>query len=211
MRLAALVLTLAGVTAAPALAQTDKRIPVFAVDGRVFSTGLKADSTTAENLGLALEDLPTRGNGIVGGAHVYPLRGTNMALGIGAEFMVARGVKQPKDVQGQPIGTRVERHIGSFSPMVSINFGHRDGWSYLSGGMGPLSYATFTGEQAPVEGPPRKATINMGGGARWFFNRHLAFCFDVRFYLTRPEAIQGDYPGRARERILVLSGGIALR
>src|SRR4249920_1989252 len=100
MRLAALVVTLAGVNAAPALAQTDKRIPVFAVDGRVFSTGLKADATTAENLGLALEDLPTRGNGIVGGAHVYPLRRTSMALGIGAEFMVARGVKQPKDLQG---------------------------------------------------------------------------------------------------------------
>jgi hypothetical protein len=211
MRLAALVVTLAAVTAAPAVAQTDKRIPTFAVDGRVFSSGLKADATTAENLELALQDLPSRANGLVGGAHVYPLRWTNMALGVGAEFMVARGVKQPKDVQGQPIGTRVESQIKSFSPSVSINFGHRNGWSYLSGGMGPLSYITFTGQQAPADSPPKKATINMGGGARWFFNRHLAFCFDVRFYLTRPEAIQGELPGRARQRLLVLSGGIAIK
>jgi hypothetical protein len=204
MRLAALVLSLAAVTTAPALAQTDKRIPVFALDARVFSAGLKADGTTATNLELALEDMPTRGNGLVAGAHVYPLRGTDMALGVGAEFMLARGVKQQKDVQGQPIGTRVESRIRSFSPAVSINFGHRNGWSYLSGGMGPLSYITFTGELAPADDPPSKATINMGAGARWFFNHHLAFCFDLRFYLTRPEEIQGELPGRARQRILVL-------
>ena len=211
MRVAAIVLTLTAVTAAPALAQTDKRIPMFAIDGRVFSAGLKADATTAENLGLALQDLPSRGNGLVGGAHVYPWRSTSMALGVGAEFMVARGSKQQETVQGEPVGTRVESRITSFAPMVSINFGHRDGWSYLSGGMGPLAYYTYTGELRPAESPPRKATINMGGGARWFFNHHLAFCFDVRFYLTRPEAIQGEYPGRARQRILVLSGGLAIK
>ena len=36
----------------------------------------------------------------------------------------------------------------------------------------------------------------MGGGARWFFSRHLAFGFDVRFYLTRPEEMSGTIPGR---------------
>src|SRR5262245_28469118 len=137
MRMAAIVLTLSTAAAAPALAQTDKRIPAFAIDGRVFSAGLKADGTTADNLGLALQDLPSRGNGLVGGAHVYPLRGTNLALGVGAEFMLARGTKQPQTVQGEPAGIRVESQIKSFSPMVSINFGHRDGWSYLSGGMAP--------------------------------------------------------------------------
>ena len=65
--------------------------------------------------------------------------------------------------------------------------------------------------RAAARSAPRKATINMGGGARWFFSRHLAFGFDVRFYLTRPEAISGTIPGRARQRLLILSAGVSIK
>ena len=54
-------------------------------------------------------------------------------------------------------------------------------------------------------------TINMGGGARWFFTRHVAFAFDVRFYLTRPEDTVDLYPARQRTRLLVLSGGLSFK
>jgi hypothetical protein len=54
-------------------------------------------------------------------------------------------------------------------------------------------------------------TINMGGGARWFFTPHVAIGFDVRFYLTRPEDIVEPYPGRQRTRLLILSGGLSFK
>jgi hypothetical protein len=98
-----------------------------------------------------------------------------------------------------------------FAPQLSLNFGHREGWSYLSAGMGPLSLSTYQGQTAPVTPPPVKSTINMGGGARWFNSAHLAFCFDVRFYLTRPEDPTLYYPGRQRSRLVVLSAGIAMK
>jgi hypothetical protein len=51
----------------------------------------------------------------------------------------------------------------------------------------------------------------MGAGARWFNTAHLAFCFDMRFYLTRPEDPTITYPGRQRSRLLVLSAGISIK
>src|SRR5262245_41355869 len=196
--------------AAPAFAQIDRRIPIAVFDARAFTTGLKADATTADNLGIPIEDLPTRGFGAVFGGHVYPIRGTSIALGVGAELMFARGSNQPEGENGRPVGDPVGRRLNSFSVLASLNFGHRDGFSYLTGGMGPLLYRTYVGEPPP-EDAPRKATINMGGGARWFFSRHVAFGFDVRFYLTRPEAISGAIPGRARQRLLVISAGLSMR
>jgi hypothetical protein len=51
----------------------------------------------------------------------------------------------------------------------------------------------------------------MGAGARWFNTAHVAFCFDMRFYLTRPEDPTITYPGRQRSRLLVLSAGISIK
>ena len=205
------MLALCVIEATPALAQIDRRIPRVAFDARAFTTGLSEDATTAGDLGIVVEQLPTRANGLVGGAHVYIVRGERIALGIGAEWMLGRGKKQESDAEGDPVGEPVERRLQSFSPQVSLNFGQRDGWSYVSAGMGPMTYQTFVGELPPVDEPPRPVTLNFGGGARWFFASHLAFCFDVRFYLTKAEGQIGDIPGRASARLLVLSGGIAFK
>ena len=77
--------------------------------------------------------------------------------------------------------------------------------------MGRLSFETFEGELPPHELPPAKSTINMGGGARWFITSHIAFTFDVRFYLTRPEAASDLFPGRQRSRLMVLSAGLGIK
>ena len=39
----------------------------------------------------------------------------------------------------------------------------------------------------------------------------LAFCFDIRFYLTRPEDPTDAYPGRQRTRLMVMSAGVAIK
>ena len=97
------------------------------------------------------------------------------------------------------------------TPVVSLNFGHERGWSYVAAGMGPLSFISFTGDSAPDAARPYKLTINMGGGARWFPKQHVAFGFDVRFYLTRPqEAVEG-FPARQRTRLLILSAGVSFK
>ena len=54
-------------------------------------------------------------------------------------------------------------------------------------------------------------TQNFGAGARWFTNNHVAFCFDLRFYLTKPEQTTVEYAGRLRQRVMVISAGIAIK
>lgn len=210
-RLSAL-LTILLVGAVPALAQDKRPLPIAAADLRGFYSGLGQDPVTAADLGVAATDLPSRGIGGVAGVHLYPLRGRTMALGIGAEWMIARGRAQKTNATtGAPVGEPTEQRLRSLSPQVSLNFGHREGWSYLSAGMGRLSFETFEGALPPAELPPTKSTINMGGGARWFLSSHIAFTFDVRFYLTRPEAKSELFPGRQRSRLMVLSAGFGFK
>lgn len=195
-----------------AYAQVQQPISPYVIDLRGFYSGLGQDLTTAANLGVPAINLPKRGLGGVLGLHVYPLRKKTFALGLGGEFLLARGRAQEKDATtGDPVGLPIEQRVVSLSPQISLNFGHRGGWSYLTAGMGPLSFETFQGTIAPADAPPKKNTINMGGGARWFAASHVAFMFDVRYYLTRPEEVIGPFPGRARNRLRILSAGIAIR
>ncbi len=211
-RSALTLLTLVTALATPAFAQrTPQPIAPVALDLRAFSVGLGRDVRTADELALEREDLPGRGLGAVGALHVYPLRRGRFALGIGGELLLARGRKTQVDALDVPTGLVVEQRLFSLAPAVSLNFGSRDGWSYVSGGMGPMRFETFTGALAPAEAGPKKLTINMGGGARWFSTSHVAFCFDVRFYLTRPENLTPPYPGRNRQRLVVLSAGISVK
>ena len=76
--------------------------------------------------------------------------------------------------------------------------------------MGPLLFETFVGD-LPPESPPRAMTLNFGGGARWFTSRHLAFCFDLRFYETKPTLTTATSHGRERKRLFVLSVGAAFK
>ncbi|HWB29336.1 MAG TPA: hypothetical protein VG736_02455 [Vicinamibacterales bacterium] len=213
MRVFALIVT--SLLCAPVLAhaqQPTEPIGRFAFDLRGFYSGFGQDPVTAEGLDVQPTDLPSRGFGGVAGIHVYPLRTKGFALGIGAEGILARASKQARDeTTGDPTGLPIVQRLMGLSPQISFNFGHRQGWSYLSAGMGPLSFASYQRDMAPDDPAPRKRTINMGAGARWFNTAHLAFCFDMRFYLTRPEDPTITYPGRQRSRLLVLSAGISIK
>jgi hypothetical protein len=202
---------LIGTTAAPSRAQSVGPIPPFVFDLRGFYPGLGQDPITAGDLKVRPEDLPSRGLGGALGAHVYPLRSSRVSLGIGGEAMLVRGKAQPEDTEGDPVGLPVKQELKGLSGQVSLNFGDRNGWSYLTGGMGPVTFKSYLGESSPGAAAPNKMTINMGGGARWFFAEHVALTFDVRFYLTRPEAVSGPFPGRQRARLVFLSGGVAFQ
>jgi hypothetical protein len=177
---------------------------------RGFYAGLGKDDVTAAALGVAPEALPGRALGGAVGVTFYPIRKTGFAIGVGGEGILARGRSQPVDANGTPVGFEIERRVQSLAGQLSFNFGHRDGWSYLSAGMGPLLFETFAGPPPP-ETPPRKMTPNYGGGARWFVSRHVAFCFDARFYDTKPLPTTPTSAGRERNRLFILSVGVAMK
>jgi hypothetical protein len=184
---------------------------MFVVDVRGAFVKLGQDERTAGDLGVAATELPGTGIGGAVGVTFYPLKWKKLTLGLGGEGVIAHAVESGvNDQTGELEGPRIERRFQSFAGTISLNFGHGQGWSYVSAGLGPLRFQTFAGD-VPSSAPPFKATQNFGAGARWFTNSHIAFCFDVRFYLTKPEETTVEFPGRLRQRVSVFSAGIAIK
>ena len=194
-----------------ARAQNNPTLPAFVADVRFFYAGLGQDTTTASSIGLSSEQLPNRGLGGWAGVHVYPFRGKGFALGLGGEGLIARGREEPTAADGTPLGPPVQQRLRSLAGTLSLNFGHREGWSYVTAGMGPLQFATFQGDTPPADPPPQQLTLNWGGGARWFLTSHVAFGFDIRFYLTKAQEASALYAPRDANRLLIMSAGLSFK
>jgi hypothetical protein len=102
---------------------------------------------------------------------------------------------------------------------LSLNFGSRAGWSYLSAGLGRARLSTrassFLDEDDEdeitaarmVEHGSRSA-VNFGGGARWFAKPRVAFSFDVRFHVIGAGGGEAPTPGTTR---LAATVGVSVR
>ena len=194
-----------------AIAQIEEPIGRYVADARITWVRFKEDPAISSAIGTMPTNLPTRGLGLVVGAHLYPLRGARVALGIGGEFLTAQDTRtmQPA-TEDEDVGPTVETTFSSLSPQLSLNFGRRNGWSYISAGIGT---ATFTAQRLDdlIGEGPRVRAINYGGGARWFTNRHLAVSVDLRFYSVSAQPGSATRPPFPEVRMMVISGGIALR
>jgi hypothetical protein len=92
-----------------------------------------------------------------------------------------------------------------------LNFGSGSGWSYLSAGLGQTTL--YLAPEDMVDYPPNSdklKTFNYGGGARWFIKPHLAFSFDVRFYVISPGFVY-IFPASPRMRLLIIGAGISVK
>ncbi len=186
-------------------------IAPFVVDARLGWPGLTRDADVATNLGVTAEDLPGRGLGLIVGAQFYAARRRAVSLGIGGELLWARAGSTVKPAtKGDPDGPSLKSRWSNISPQMSLNFGSKDGWSYLTGGLG-WSGVTMEREDAPQESGSRVRTLNYGGGARWFTRKHLAFNLDLRFYSIGAQAAGTGRIATPKMRLLVVSGGISLR
>ena len=213
-RAAALLLYLA--LATPAAAQQQEPIGPFAIDLRGAFARHKAEPSVATDLQVAAANLPTRTFGLVGGVHFYPLRMRRVTLGLGGNFVMTSGSKSIEVVEEddeEPVASPVvRRRFTTFSPEISLNFGHRNGWSYISGGMLGRSKLYVDLESAPATGTSYRSTINYGGGARWFTTDHVALSVDFRWYsVAEQPAVPGGVVFQPRTTLLVLSGGIAIK
>jgi hypothetical protein len=211
-----LSIVLAG--AAPARAQDPPpRIPWFAVDlhGSVPRFPSE-DQELATSRGMNLADLPGRGLGVQVGAHLYPLRWHGITFGIGGELAVSRARKTPPTAGAQPLLFSEERYT-SIAPQLSFNFGHGNGWSYLSGGLGQSTWSLVpAGKVSSLSDSERLKTINYGGGARWFIKPHVAFSFDVRLYAINPGSpLVGPggvvRPGSPRTTLMIIGAGVSMK
>jgi hypothetical protein len=187
-------------------------LTVFVVDARGSMASLKQVPTVANDLAVEITELPSRGFGVMLGAHVYPIRMKSVAIGVGAEWLRVRGsntveAEDEEAEDGPTLNTRWD-HV---SPQVSLNFGTRDGWSYLTVGLGRSSLTVERADLPQEDADTRVRTLNYGGGARWFMKEHLAFTFDVRFYTIDGQEATAGRIATPKMRLRVLSAGISIR
>ena len=214
MRHVAACLFLSLAIASPVAAQQKEPISPFVVDLRGAYGRHKAEPTVAADLGVTATNLPTRTFGLAGGAHLYPIR-RKVSLGIGANVVFVRGSRAIDiTVEGseQPVqGPTVRRNFITLSPEISLNFGHRNGWSYISGGMLGRSKLYVDRKDAPATTTTYRSTINYGGGARWFTTNHVAFSVDFRWYSVDEQPAAAGVIAQPRTTLLILSGGISFK
>lgn len=212
-RAAALLFCLA--LATPAAAQEKEPIGPFVLDLRGAFARHKAEPSVATDLRVTPANLPTRTLGIVAGVHLYPLRGRRVTLGVGGTMVMTRGARsletEPADGAPPVTSPNVRRRFTTLSPEVSLNFGHRNGWSYISGGMFGRSKLYLEREDAPMADPPYRKTLNYGGGARWFTTERIAFSVDFRWFSVAEQLASAGRIAQPRTTLLVLSGGISIK
>ena len=199
----------------------DVRQPIgrFAADVRVSMPRFKQINAIAESIARESTDLPSRGLGLVGGAHVYPFRLGRVTVGFGGELMRSRGRRTQKPADDTaPDGPTVTTRFSSIAPQVSLNFGAREGWSYVSGGVGWSRFSVERTDEGTPPAPaledednPRVRTLNYGGGARWFPKPHIGVSIDLRLYNVGAQAATASRAGLPRMTMMVLSVGAAFK
>ncbi len=203
--------------ATPARAQEEERPRVgpFVIDLRPAVVRSPVNQELADSRGLTQTELPAFGLGGVGGIHVYPLHWKAVTFGIGGEVVVSRARWSPGTGQ-EGLHAVTERFV-SAAPQLSFNFRGSNGWSYISGGIGPSVWQIVPdGQDVSDADQERLRTVNYGGGARWFIKKHLAFSLDIRIWQVDPGTPSFDVngtarPGSPRANMFVISTGIAMK
>jgi hypothetical protein len=146
-------------TARPVMRERSARGLVIDARGSFAGYGLRTQTATA--FGVATIDLPSRGFGFTAGAHLLIPLG-RVSFGAGGEMMLTQRSRERLDALNEPTGVVLKTRAFSLSPQVSLNFGRARGWSYVSGGIGVMSFETW---DAANDRPERRLRgINYGGG-----------------------------------------------
>jgi hypothetical protein len=197
-----------------AAAQPDQPIGGFVVDLRGAVASLPNDAAVAAARGVASEAMPSMGLGLDVGIGFYPVRWRVVTFGVGLGYLAAFGSREPPAADGAgaapAAGPAVSARLTALSPEASLNFGHRMGWSYLSGGIGRATFRAWPDTGIEETGESTK-TINYGGGARWFVNPRLAFSLDLRFYAMNSTLPSEATAGHPRMTLAVVTAGVSVR
>jgi hypothetical protein len=188
------------------------RIGPFVVDVRGTLPRFKQDAQLAASRALLVGELPGSGLGLDLNVHVYFFTWKAVTFGLGGQLTLAQAQSSAQTDDGQAVARAVTERLTSVTPQISFNFGTGDGWSYISGGIGPTIWSVVPAGRAAL--PPdeeRLQTINYGGGARWFVKPHLAFTFDVRFHAINPSTGFLGFPGGPRTTMLIIGAGISVK
>jgi hypothetical protein len=211
----ALVLTVVCLSVAGRVAAQDPipKIGPFALDIQGTVPRFPSDDDQLQrSRDLVSGELPGVGLGIHVSANVYVFTWKAITFGVGGDAAFARAHHSAELVSQGVTARAVSERFTHFAPNLSFNFGTGNGWSYLSGGIGRSTWYIVPDGAEPLNADhDALETINYGGGARWFVNRHVAFSVDARFYAVYPGTPDGARPGSPRTTLLFAGAGISVK
>lgn len=201
-----------------ALAQTKEPIGRFVIDLRAASVGLPSEPGWIPQVPEGTE-VPARKLGFEIGAHVYPVRWSRVALGVGGTYLAGRGTTTTESagMGARPVVTEVTTQLRSLAPQLSINFGHSLGWSYVSAGLGRTRVESDAivppagGPQPPARVTDWTKTLNYGAGARWFITERVGVGFDLRWHKVSLVEASATHPGAPRASLFTAAVGVVLK
>ena len=210
------------IAAIPASAQEREPLPWFAIDLHAASVGLPTAEGWIPVPVIGDTPLPGRAFGASAAVTAYPFKLGIMTFGFGAAIASTKGKGEALTITTgsgsnavsvvTPVFRTQALHV---VPQVSINFGHKLGWSYLSAGVGTsrIAASADASPTTPQVTLPESwnQALNFGGGARWFMKRRLGAGFDVRFIKLGSRAESGDIPSARRTQMVTFSAGITLQ
>lgn len=188
----------------PAAAQAREPLGGWAVDLRDAVTGLPSTAGWVPALATGTP-VPARGFGADGGVDVFVGPGRHRRLSLGARGTIVQG---RATAEGATV--TVTTRLLAAAPHLALNFGHRQGWSYLSVGAGSAR-VTSNAPGATADPGGQGLVIHYGGGARWFVASRLAVSLDLRFWALTPRPANDVRQRAAAATKVAVSAGIAVR
>ncbi len=184
---------------------------VFDVRGTLIPFARNGELAAARELPVL--DTPGRGFGYDVGGHVYVFRLLGITFGLGASYHASSADQAPGERSEDPDGPILRKRFSALGSQLSFNFGHRNGWSYLSGGLGSSRLSLFPVDPLNPEEPDQRAvnTLNYGGGMRWFISDRVAFTIDIRLYAISPLPELDDAPASPRQTQVAFNVGASFR
>ena len=218
---AAIALLACGV--APCHGQSADPLPRVSADVYGAWVGLPTEAGWVPAVSSATP-IPGRGWGANIGADAHFFRLGFATFGAGASIAGARATGKSLEATTTTNGVTtttkvptalVTTRVTNLSPHLSINFGHRLGWSYISAGYGvtKINSSALAVASSPALAAPNgwNPAINFGGGARWFMKQHVGAGFDVRWNKLSSRATTGTTAGAKRTQLFTIAVGVTLQ
>jgi hypothetical protein len=182
------------------------------LDARGSTLNFSVEPALAASRGLLESELPGRGLGGDLALHFYLFKLKAVTFGLGGQITLARAATAGSVVGEQTIVRPVTEQFTSATAQLSFNFGSGNGWSYISGGLGPAQRTLIpAGAGVSAVDAERLFSLNYGAGARWFIKTHVGFTFDVRWHQVNVGTPVDDFVASPRSTLLIMSAGVTFK